>query len=1201
MKSGIKELIVISIAILLLSGCGGGGGSLKGVFIDDVVSGVRYVNGTNTGYTDENGEFPYSGGVVEFYLGNIKIGQVSSLKSDNKVFVQDIVGLDRTNVDDAKVLKIATLLQSLDTDSSTDKIIITRSVFNDFNDETGLIDDVDVDALLAEKNIEKVSETDVKRHMNNVLKNHGVKENNENNNEEIKISALQTTKGLNSSITITFNEDIKRFQNQDIIQLENENSQIVTFDIEHDFNKVTLNLTNDVESYDNYKLTVDVSKLSGYGITGTEDENLELTFGKAGTNQSIIDLVPPVIEFNEEYKKEINTNKTIATLKGKVFDNTSLEKIVLNLNNETQEFSNIIEDFDLDLSLKGGNNSYEVMVVDTNGNESLISGNIYLGDIVAAGNSHSGALYNEELYTWGRNNYSQTGLGYTSELDEGTVEEPHPSSPIKVTTPTKFVALSFNQNFSLALDENGDVYSWGYDKNGELGRGDDGKDSCGSSGDDCRKTIEKVQNLDNVVYVSAGLSHSLAIKNDGSVWAFGSNKDGELGTGTASDYISSAVKVDFNNQDLNIVQVSGGSDFSIALDDNGELWAWGKNNYGQMGQGEEFGTSDQLTPIKVYIPNNEKISSIATGTGHVLVLSENGNVYGWGNNATSQIGYYGYQYKDTVNAWERRIYTPTLILENDVNNPIVEIYAGGNSSYILRADKKIYPWGQYGETDTDGSQDYNNLDFPEDKLTAITSVKDIAAGALHVAAVQENNTIFTWRWSFEGSLGGGETTADRWFYNYPIRPVFEVDSGDSGSENPTDGDGEDLAWSAPGGNATVAYDVDEPFMKISDNISENEITGVSQGRELFLAQWQVAPGNRPTLDGLGPLFNANACTACHVSNGRVVPYFDDGTTDQSFLFRVGNEAGDQHPIFGGQLQTQATSGEAEASITWTRDSNDEIEFITSVDLDSDGFNIGGRISPHLLGMGLLDLVSEETILEYEDINDSNSDGISGRAHWVMEEGQRRIGRFGWKAINSSLRTQNAGALHQDMGLTTPVNPNENCTSNQTVCQEEENGGSPEVTEGSLQAIVDFMSALGVPERRINNQTTFEEGAEIFETIGCASCHRPTMTTASSSKFGSLSNQKIYPYTDLLLHDMGEGLADGVKEKDASGSEFRTSPLWGIGIVEAKQGTKFLHDGRASSIKEAIEYHGGEAQNARDSFIQLETSEQEKLLEFLRAI
>lgn len=409
-------------------------------------------------------------------------------------------------------------------------------------------------------------------------------------------------------------------------------------------------------------------------------------------------------------------------------------------------------------------------------------------------------------------------------------------------------------------------------------------------------------------------------------------------------------------------------------------------------------------------------------------------------------------------------------------------------------------------------------------------------------------------------------------------------------------------WTPPGGNATIKYTANEPFLKILDNINENEISGISQGRELFIAKWRPAPDRRTALDGLGPLFNADACTSCHISDGRVNPYNTDGTTSETFLFRLGNENGNSHPIFGGQIQTQATSGVAESNISWIQSgSNNKIEFISSVDFKTDGYNIGGRISPHLIGMGLLDLVSEETILEYEDINDENKDGISGRAHWVTEEGEKRIGRFGWKAINSTLRTQNAGAMHQDMGLTTPVNPTENCTSSQAICSNQPNGGTPEVSETALQQVVDFMTALGVPNRRIDNQERFDAGAKIFEDIGCASCHRPTMITGVSNKFTNLSKQTIYPYTDLLLHDMGESLADGVKEKDASGSEYRTPPLWGIGIVEKKEGSRFLHDGRAKNIEEAIELHDGEAKNTKDKFLKLENIDRENLLIFLRGI
>jgi CxxC motif-containing protein (DUF1111 family) len=409
-------------------------------------------------------------------------------------------------------------------------------------------------------------------------------------------------------------------------------------------------------------------------------------------------------------------------------------------------------------------------------------------------------------------------------------------------------------------------------------------------------------------------------------------------------------------------------------------------------------------------------------------------------------------------------------------------------------------------------------------------------------------------------------------------------------------------WSSPGGNATVDYNELEPFMRTINITDVNEIGSVSQGRELFVARWQMATGSISNLDGLGPLFNANACTACHVSDGRIAAYKDNGVVDDSFLFRLGNENGNVHPIYGGQLQTKSTIGNGEAIISWSKnEGSGKIEFNAISDESLNGFNLGPRIAPHLLGMGLLDLIPVDTILEYADPTDENNDGISGRAHWVTEEGESRLGRFGWKAINSSLRTQNAGALHQDMGLTTPVNMQENCTENQSICSEQLNGGTPEISEVSLQSIVNFMTALGVPERRIVSQESFNKGATLFNSTGCASCHRPTMTTGTSEKFKSLSNQKIYPYTDLLLHDMGDNLADGVKEKDAIGSEWRTPPLWGIGIVEQKEGARFLHDGRASTIEDAIKEHDGEALNSKNKFINLTLEDKEKLLTFLRGI
>lgn len=263
--------------------------------------------------------------------------------------------------------------------------------------------------------------------------------------------------------------------------------------------------------------------------------------------------------------------------------------------------------------------------------------------------------------------------------------------------------------------------------------------------------------------------------------------------------------------------------------------------------------------------------------------------------------------------------------------------------------------------------------------------------------------------------------------------------------------------------------------------------------------------------------------------------------------------------------------------------------------------ISGRISPQLVGMGLLDLIPEANIIAAADPDDNNQDGISGRVHWVQDGKQQRIGRFGWKAINSSLRTQNANAMSQDMGLTTSVFMDPNCTVNQPICWTAANGGSPEVSDSSLDAVTDFMTALAVPERRIDDLSDFNKGAQLFAQVGCAGCHTPKQKTGSSERFPLLSQQNIYPYTDLLLHDMGAGLDDSVKEKNAESFEWRTPPLWGIGIVARDPEARFLHDGRASSLTEAILWHGGEAEGTKTRFTQLSATQKQTLMTFLKGI
>lgn len=419
-------------------------------------------------------------------------------------------------------------------------------------------------------------------------------------------------------------------------------------------------------------------------------------------------------------------------------------------------------------------------------------------------------------------------------------------------------------------------------------------------------------------------------------------------------------------------------------------------------------------------------------------------------------------------------------------------------------------------------------------------------------------------------------------------------------------------WLPNGGNATVAYDGNRPFLTLIPNLDINQLSGVSQGRELFITNWQPAGVGRPLFDGVGALFNAQSCTSCHTATGRVSPYNADGSTTDGVLFRLGDRNGNVHPIWGAQLQPQVVENAVGLL------SEGQVRAVSQVDALNRPFwqfsftptdsnqslgdiKLGARIAPQLLGMGLLDNVSDETIMALADPDDANQDGISGRVHWVFEEGKNRIGRFGWKGINSMLKTQNATAMHQDMGLTSSVFLDSNCTPNQPACTLLANGGSPEISEESLQAIVDFMTALSVPSRRIDTQEAFDRGADVFEEVGCASCHVPMLKTASNVRFKELANQTIYPYTDLLLHDMGAGLDDGVKEKDAQSFEWRTPPLWGIGIVANDTNARFLHDGRAKTLDEAIRWHGGEAQLVNNKYQQLTDSQRMDLMTFLRGI
>jgi CxxC motif-containing protein (DUF1111 family) len=414
---------------------------------------------------------------------------------------------------------------------------------------------------------------------------------------------------------------------------------------------------------------------------------------------------------------------------------------------------------------------------------------------------------------------------------------------------------------------------------------------------------------------------------------------------------------------------------------------------------------------------------------------------------------------------------------------------------------------------------------------------------------------------------------------------------------------ESRVWHPVAGSATLSADSEQSFLQFIPELDLSRLAVASRGRELFVAQWTAAPGPRPLLDGLGPLTITPSCADCHLSSGRAESLKGNGEIGVGLLFRLRDAGGNADPYYGGQLQTLSTTGSSEGSVSWELSSAGIPRFTIEPNAVAltEGINPGPRLSPHLAGIGLLELVTNEQILEYEDVEDLNSDGISGRAHWHQDGESKKLGRFGWKSMQPTLRGQSAGAMQQDMGLTTSINPTEPCTVHQTICGEQTNGGSPEVSDESLDAINEFLTFLAVPARRISNQQRFDQGAHIFDQIGCSLCHRATLMTSGTSNYVELASQLIYPYTDLLLHDMGEDLNDGVKEGDAAPSEWRTPPLWSIGLIEPVPGSRFLHDGRAADIPAAIKWHGGEGEDSRKKYEALTEEDKAKLLGFLRSI
>ena len=443
----------------------------------------------------------------------------------------------------------------------------------------------------------------------------------------------------------------------------------------------------------------------------------------------------------------------------------------------------------------------------------------------------------------------------------------------------------------------------------------------------------------------------------------------------------------------------------------------------------------------------------------------------------------------------------------------------------------------------------------------------------------------------------------------------------------------------PGGAATVRNTGDaRAFSQGSGNLPYERLFTFRIGDGVFRKLWVSSPSSTTSSDGLGPLYNARGCQSCHLRDGRGRPP-EAGEAASSLLVRLSVPPLSERPAeptanwlparpdptYGLQLQTFGIQGhpaEGHVAVDWTEVAvplaGGEVAHLRhpawrienwGYGPPAPGLMISPRVAPPMIGLGLLELVPEADIIAGEDPEDRDHDGISGRAPrvWSNALGRPALGRFGWKAQAASIPDQSADAFLGDMGLSTLINPHHygECTAAQTTCREAPDGspgpGQPEVEPRLFDLVVFYARNLGVPARAEPTPEVLR-GRAIFREIGCSACHRPSFTTGHAAELPELSGQRIWPYTDMLLHDMGEGLADNRPEGAADGREWRTAPLWGIGHTQAVSGhTELLHDGRARNVLEAILWHGGEAQAARDRVVALPPADRAALLAFLGSL
>ncbi|MEM7208894.1 MAG: di-heme oxidoredictase family protein [Pseudomonadota bacterium] len=434
------------------------------------------------------------------------------------------------------------------------------------------------------------------------------------------------------------------------------------------------------------------------------------------------------------------------------------------------------------------------------------------------------------------------------------------------------------------------------------------------------------------------------------------------------------------------------------------------------------------------------------------------------------------------------------------------------------------------------------------------------------------------------------------------------------------------------------------FSHAANNLSFEDELNFKVGNGVFRKIWVSAPASTKSSDGLGPIFNAKSCQRCHLKDGRGHPpsgNWPDDTAVSMFLRLSIPPQSDAdrarlaareinvvaEPTYGTQLQDFAIQGHKAEGRMHIDYADFDVDLAggekatlrrPSYRVDAPGYGplhpqvqLSPRVAPQMIGLGLLEIIAADDILANADEQDANNDGISGKPNWSRDSGtdELQLGRFGWKAGMPTMDKQNQSAFAGDIGLSTPLSPYPagDCTRAQALCQNAPHGakiseGELEVNQELTDLVLFYTRHLAVPARRDVDDANVLAGKKLFHEARCAACHVPSFTTQVRADLPALSGQKIWPYTDLLLHDMGEGLADNRPEGDASGREWRTPPLWGIGLTKVVSGhEQLLHDGRARGLLEAVLWHGGEAQASRDAVVAMSPQDRKHLIQFLESL